>query len=114
MISSRFYWVSDIFGKIGNSIDQNSKITPEQQKQAFNAYIWQIQLGYKVKIAIGTVSAVFTFGSVALFYTGKIEQTHLNISMGVISSVVGFKSANETKNELKELLESCEILNNSK
>ncbi len=23
---------------------QNPKLTPEQQKQAFNAYIWQIQL----------------------------------------------------------------------
>jgi hypothetical protein len=93
---------------------QNSKLTLEQQEQTFNAYIWQIQLGYKVKIAISTVSAVFTFASVALFYTGQIEQTHLNIGMGVISSVVGFKSANDSKNELKELLERCEILNNSK
>lgn len=93
---------------------QNYRITKEQQKQAFNAYIWQIQLGYKVKIAISTVSAVFTFGSVALFYTGKIEQTHLNIGMGVISSVVGFKSASNSKNELKELLENCEIVKGGK
>ncbi|MFN7414867.1 MAG: TRADD-N-associated membrane domain-containing protein [Dolichospermum sp.] len=76
--------------------------------------MWQSQLGYKVKIAIATVSAVFTFGSVALFYTGKIEQTHLNIGIGVISSVVGFKSANDSKNELKELLESCEIVKGGK
>ncbi|MFN6326289.1 MAG: hypothetical protein ACK4WN_12315 [Aphanizomenon sp.] len=93
---------------------QNSKLTLEQQKQAFNTYIWQIQLGYKVKIAIGTVSAVFTFGSVALFYTSQIEQSHLNIGIGVISSVVGFKSASNSKNELKELLESCEIVNGGK
>ncbi|WP_409349319.1 TRADD-N-associated membrane domain-containing protein [Sphaerospermopsis kisseleviana] len=85
-------------------------MSPEQEKQAFNAYIWQIQLGYKVKIAIGTLSAVFTFGSVCLFYNGKIEQSHLNIGIGVISSLVGFKSANDSKNELKELLESCEIV----
>jgi hypothetical protein len=103
-----------MFNLFNKTEPQNPKLTLEQQKQAFNAYIWQIQLGYKVKIAIGTVSAVFTFGSVVLFYTGKIEQTHLNIGMGVISSVVGFKSANDSKNELKELLKSCEILNNSK
>ncbi|WP_422387039.1 TRADD-N-associated membrane domain-containing protein [Anabaena sphaerica] len=71
-----------------------------------------MQLGYKVKIAIGTLSAVFTFASVCLFYTGKIEQSHLNIGVGVISSLVGFKSANDSKNELKKLLESCEIVNN--
>jgi len=93
---------------------QNSKLTLEQQKQAFNTYIWQIQLEYKVKIAIGTVSAVFPFGSVALFYTGQIEQSHLNIGISVMSSVVGFKSANDSKKELKELLESCEIVNNRK
>ena len=93
---------------------QNPKLTLEQHKQAFNAYIWQIQLGYNVKIAISTVSAVFTFGTVVLFYTGQIEQTHLNIGMGVISSVVGFKSANDSKKELKELLENCEIVNGRK
>lgn len=103
-----------MFNLFNKTEPQNPKLTLEQQKQAFNAYIWQIQLGYKVKIAIGTVSAVFTFGSVVLFYTGKIEQTHLNIGIGLISSVVGFKSANDSKNELKELLKSCEILNNSK
>jgi len=52
--------------------------------------------------------------SIILFYSGKIEQTHLNIGIGVISSVVGFKSANDSKNELKELLESCEIVNGGK
>ncbi|MFN5955253.1 MAG: TRADD-N-associated membrane domain-containing protein [Dolichospermum sp.] len=89
-------------------------MTLEQQKQAFNAYIWQIQLGYKVKTAISTTSAIITFMSIILFYTGKIEQSHLNIGMGVMSSVVGFKSANDSKKELKELLESCEIVNNRK
>jgi hypothetical protein len=34
--------------------------------------------------------------------------------MGVISSVVGFKSASNSKNELKALLESCEIVNGGK
>jgi hypothetical protein len=34
--------------------------------------------------------------------------------MGVISSVVGFKSANNSKNELKELLENCEIIKGGK
>lgn len=82
--------------------------------KAFNAYISQIQLAYKVQIAVGTLSAVFTFGSVCLFYTGKIGRTHLNIGMGVISSVVGFKSANDSKKELKELLENCEIVNGRK
>ena len=52
--------------------------------------------------------------SIILFYTGKIEQSHLNIGIGVMSSVVGFKSANDSKKELKELLESCEIVNNRK
>lgn len=103
-----------MFNLFNKTEPQNPKLTLEQQKQAFNAYIWQIQLGYNVKIAIGTVSAVFTFGSVALFYTGKIEQTHLNIGMGVISSVIGFKSASNSKNELKELLESCEIVKGGK
>lgn len=103
-----------MFNLFNKTEPQNPKLTLEQQKQAFNAYIWQIQLGYKVKIAISTVSAVFTFGSVALFYTGKIEQTHLNIGMGVISSVIGFKSASNSKNELKELLESCEIVKGGK
>ena len=93
---------------------QNSKLTLEQQKLAFNAYIWQIQLGYKVKIAIGTTSAILTFASIILFYTGKIEQSHLNIGIGVISSMVGFKSANDSKNELKELLESCELVKGGK
>ncbi|WP_371724272.1 hypothetical protein [Dolichospermum sp. UHCC 0352] len=89
-------------------------MTPEQQKQAFNAYIRQSQLGYNVNIAIGTISAILPFASIILFYSGKIEQTRLNIGMGVISSVVGFKSASNSKNELKALLESCEIVNGGK
>ncbi|MBS9386974.1 MAG: hypothetical protein HEQ24_23315 [Dolichospermum sp. BR01] len=93
---------------------QNYRITKEQHNQIVNEYIRQIQLGYKVKIAIGTVSAVFTFGSVALFYTGRIEQAHLTMGISVISNVVGFKSANDSKKELKEMLQSCEIVNNRK
>ena len=103
-----------MFNWFNQSQSKKPQLTHEEHKQGVNEYIRQSQLGYNVKIAIGTVSAVFTFGSVALFYSGKIEQTHLNIGMGVISSVVGFKSANDSKNELKELLESCEILNHSK
>jgi hypothetical protein len=103
-----------MFNLFNQSQTKNYQISKEQQSQIVNELIRQCQLGYNVKTAIGTTSAILTFVSIILFYSGKIEQTHLNIGMGVISSVVGFKSANETKNELKELLESCEILNNSK
>ncbi|MBD2138890.1 hypothetical protein H6F32_15210 [Anabaena sp. FACHB-1237] len=88
------------------------KLTPEQQKQAFNELIRQHQLEYNVKIAIGTTSVMFTFVSIILFYTGRIEQTHLNIGIGVISSLVGFKSANDSKKELREFLENSDIVSN--
>ncbi|MBE9059043.1 hypothetical protein [Sphaerospermopsis sp. LEGE 08334] len=93
---------------------KNSQVTPEEYKQGFNEYIRQIHLGYNVQIGIGTTSAILTFASIILFYTDKIEQTHLNIGIGVISSMVGFKSANDSKKELKDFLENCEIVNNSK
>lgn len=103
-----------MFNLFNKSHPQNYQITKEQQSQIVNELIRQIQLGYKVKTAISTTSAIITFMSIILFYTGKIEQSHLNIGMGVMSSVVGFKSANDSKKELKELLESCEIVNNRK
>jgi TctA family transporter len=94
--------------------DQTYQITKEQHNQIVNELIRQSQVGYNVKTAIGTTSAILTFVSIILFYNGKIEQSHLNIGVGVISSVVGFKSANDSKQELKELLEGCEIVNRCK
>ncbi|MEY2913541.1 MAG: hypothetical protein RLZZ184_2850 [Cyanobacteriota bacterium] len=93
---------------------QNCQITKEQHNQIVNELIRQSQVGYNVKTAIGTTSAILTFASIILFYSGKIEPSHLNIGIGVISSVVGFKSASDSKHELKELLERCEIINNGK
>lgn len=103
-----------MFNLFNQSQTKNYQITKEQQSQIVNELIRQCQLGYKVKTAIGTTSAILTFVSIILFYTGKIEQTHLNIGMGVISSLVGFKSANDSKKELKEFLESSEIVNTRK
>ena len=103
-----------MFNLFNKSQPQNYQITKEQYNQILSEYIRQSQLVQKVNIAIGTTSAILTLGSVVLFYTGRIEQAHLNIGMGVISNVVGFKSANDSKKELKELLESCEIVNNRK
>ncbi|MBK1989736.1 hypothetical protein A0J48_019725 [Sphaerospermopsis aphanizomenoides BCCUSP55] len=93
---------------------QNCQITKEQHNQIVNELIRQSQLGYNVKTAIGTTSAILTFASIILFYTGKIEQSHLNIGIGVISSMVGFKSASDSKRELEKVLERFEIINNGK
>ncbi|MFM7408092.1 MAG: TRADD-N-associated membrane domain-containing protein [Cuspidothrix sp.] len=103
-----------MFNLFNQSQTKNYQISKEQQSQIVNELIRQSQLGYNVKTAIGTTSAILTFLSIILFYSGKIEQTHLNIGIGVISSVVGFKSANDSKQELKDFLESCEIVNNRK
>jgi hypothetical protein len=103
-----------MFNWFNQSETKKPQLTHEEHKQGVNEYIRQSQLGYNVNIAIGTTSAMLTFASIILFYTGKIEQTHLNIGMGVISSVVGFKSASNSKNELKELLENCEIVKGGK
>jgi FlaG/FlaF family flagellin (archaellin) len=103
-----------MFNLFNQSETKKPQLTHEEHKQGVNEYIRQSQLGYNVNIAIGTTSAILTFGSIILFYSGKIEQTHLNIGTGVISSVVGFKSANDTNNKLKEFLESCKIVNHSK
>lgn len=94
--------------------DKKPQLTPEQHNQILSEYIRQSQLVQKVNIAIRTTSAILTLGSVVLFYTGRIEQAHLTMGISVISNVVGFKSANDSKKELKELLESCEIVNNRK
>ncbi|MTJ15635.1 MULTISPECIES: hypothetical protein [unclassified Dolichospermum] len=103
-----------MFNLFNQSQTKNYQISKEQQSQIVNELIRQCQLGYNVKTAIGTTSAILTFVSIILFYSGRIEQSHLNIGMGVISSVVGFKSASNSKNELKALLESCEIVNGGK
>ena len=103
-----------MFNLFNKSQPQNYQITEEQRNQIVNELIRQCQLGYNVKTAISTTSAIITFMSIILFYTGKIEQAHLTMGISVISNVVGFKSANDSKKELKELLESCEIVNNRK
>ncbi|MFM6225032.1 MAG: TRADD-N-associated membrane domain-containing protein, partial [Dolichospermum sp.] len=88
---------------------KNSQMTQEQHNQIVNELIRQSQLEYNMKIAIGTTSAILTFASIILFYNGQIPQTHLNIGIGVMSSLVGFKSASDSKKELKELLENSKI-----
>ncbi|MFM6097756.1 MAG: TRADD-N-associated membrane domain-containing protein, partial [Dolichospermum sp.] len=95
-----------MFNLFNKSQAKNYQITKEQQSQVFNELIRQYQLEYNMKIAIGTTSAILTFASIILFYNGQIPQTHLNIGIGVMSSLVGFKSASDSKKELKELLEN--------
>ncbi|MFM6222237.1 MAG: TRADD-N-associated membrane domain-containing protein, partial [Dolichospermum sp.] len=98
-----------MFNLFNKSQAKNYQITKEQQSQVFNELIRQYQLEYNMKIAIGTTSAILTFASIILFYNGQIPQTHLNIGIGVMSSLVGFKSASDSKKELKELLENSKI-----
>ncbi|MFM6815094.1 MAG: TRADD-N-associated membrane domain-containing protein, partial [Dolichospermum sp.] len=95
-----------MFNLFNKSQAKNYQITKEQQSQVVNELIRQYQLEYNMKIAIGTTSAILTFASIILFYNGQIPQTHLNIGIGVMSSLVGFKSASDSKKELKELLEN--------
>ncbi|MFM5900163.1 MAG: TRADD-N-associated membrane domain-containing protein [Dolichospermum sp.] len=99
-----------MFNLFNKSQAKNYQITKEQQSQVFNELIRQYQLEYNMKIAIGTTSAILTFASIILFYNGQIPQTHLNIGIGVMSSLVGFKSASDSKKELKELLENSKIV----
>ncbi|MDB9537279.1 hypothetical protein PN451_15835 [Dolichospermum planctonicum CS-1226] len=103
-----------MFNLFNKSQPQNYQITEEQRNQIVSELTRQYRVEHNVTTSIATTSAILTFVSIILLYTGQIQQTHLNIGMGVISSLVGFKSANKSKKELKELLEKCQILDSKK
>jgi uncharacterized membrane protein YfcA len=90
------------------------QITEKQHNDIINMIMYQEQLKFHIKLGISTASAMLIFCGVGLFYADKIPEGRLTVAVGILSSLISLKSANNHKNKLEQLLERSQIIRESK